>query len=113
MPDKARGKLYHKTPAWVSDGAIFHIRLRVNDSNALPLTEEHLAQELLGRDWKAFHKRLNGVRWQENFFDHRIRNREEFDEKACYIRMNPARKGLCQTAEDWLFVLDRTSVKSG
>ena len=150
MPDKMHGKLYHKTPAWVVDGAIFHIRIRVDDSNSVPLTHEPLAERLLDSvrfyeesarwyphlfllmpdqlhallafdlradsmahvigDWKGFHKRKNGVMWQENFFDHRIRHREECDEKAFYIRMNPVRKGLCQSAEDWRFVLDRTTM---
>ena len=149
MPDQFHGKLYHKTPPWVDDGAIFHIRIRVDAANALPLTEPCLAQRLLDSvrfyesrarwyphlfllmpdhlhallgfdlradsvahiigDWKGFHKRQNGVRWQENFFDHRIRDRAEFDEKASYIRMNPVRKRLCDATENWPFVVDRTA----
>jgi REP element-mobilizing transposase RayT len=27
-------------------------------------------------DWKHFHKRSNRIEWQENFFDHRLRNDE-------------------------------------
>jgi hypothetical protein len=27
--------------------------------------------------WKEYHARHNGVRWQENFFDHRIRNEQD------------------------------------
>ena len=153
MPDNIHGKLYHKTPAWVDKGAVFHVRIRVNDSKATPLTQESVAKALLASvrfyeetrrwythlfllmpdhlhallvfdlradsmahvigDWKGFHKRQNKVQWQENFFDHRIRNRDEFEEKAFYIRMNPVRQGLCQSAEDWRFVLDRMQIEEG
>jgi len=146
------GKLYHKTPAWVDAGAIFHIRIRVDDSNASSLTDSALAAKLLDSvrfyedharwyphlfllmpdhlhallsfdlradsithviaDWKGFHKKRNGILWQDNFFDHRIRRREEFGEKAYYIRMNPVRKGLCSATENWPFVLDRTIMGS-
>ena len=40
-------------------------------------------------------------RWQAGFFDHALRSDESFAEKWAYIRMNPVRKGLVTTAEDW------------
>lgn len=45
-----------------------------------------------------------GVRWQRDFFDHRLRADESLDEKAHYIRENPVRKGLIKQAEDWPYV---------
>ena len=45
-----------------------------------------------------------GISWQRRFFDHRLRNEESFDEKARYIRMNPVRKGLVATPEEWRWV---------
>ena len=44
-----------------------------------------------------------GIRWQRDFFDHRLRGDEGFEEKAEYIRMNPVRAGLVATATDWVF----------
>jgi len=52
-------------------------------------------------DWKHFTARKFDIRWQRDFFDHRIRDDENVDEKAYYIRMNPVRKGLCDKSEDW------------
>jgi len=57
------------------------------------------------RKWKAYHAKHLGIQWQGNFFDHRIRNRGELDEKAAYIRLNPVRKNLCSHEEAWPWVL--------
>lgn len=46
-------------------------------------------------DWKRYQNTSLGVVWQDNFFDHRIRNDAEYFEKAEYIRRNPVAKGLC------------------
>src|ERR1043166_3631285 len=35
----------------------------------------------------------DGKLWQRQFFDHIIRNRQDFDETIEYIRMNPVRRG--------------------
>ena len=55
-------------------------------------------------DWKRFTTRSAKIDWQENFFDHRLRGSESLDEKAAYIRANPARAGLVEKAEDWPWV---------
>jgi putative transposase len=60
--------------------------------------------------WKRFLKVSSGIQWQENFFDHRIRNNEEFDEKAAYIRRNPVVKGLCRNEVDWPWSRDRHNI---
>ena len=52
-------------------------------------------------DWKRWHTLRTGVRWQENYFDHRIRTDAEWDEKFRYIRNNPVVKGLCEKPADW------------
>ena len=57
-------------------------------------------------EWKRYHTRQHGIQWQENFFDHRIRNTQEYLEKAAYIRRNPVVKELCETPEAWRWVLD-------
>ena len=52
-------------------------------------------------NWKRYLARAHGVRWQANFFDHRIRNAEEEAEKFEYIRINPVKRGLCATPDEW------------
>ena len=39
--------------------------------------------------------------WQKGFFDHVIRSQEFYDQKWFYVRDNPVRAGLVQSAEDW------------
>ena len=58
------------------------------------------------RQWKSYHARINQVRWQDGYFDHRIRTGSELDEKDHYIRQNPVANGLCETPEDWSWVID-------
>ena len=59
------------------------------------------------RSWKRYHSRHYGICWQPDFFEHRLRNDDEFAEKASYIRLNPVRKGLITRVEEWPFVIDR------
>jgi len=56
------------------------------------------------QDWKESVARRVGVKWQRDFFDHRLRNDENFVEKADYIRMNPVRKGLVEESDKWPYV---------
>lgn len=60
---------------------------------------------VVGR-WKAWHTRQLDLEWQDNFFDHRLRNRHEMQVKAEYIRQNPVVKGLCKQADDWPWKID-------
>jgi putative transposase len=133
-------RLGHKTPAWVTAGALFHIRIRIEKEQLVPLTETTLSRALLAsvaryhalgrwwcelfllmpdhlhalvqfpcesdmsrtvRDWKRGAARFHGVRWQDNYFDHRIRDRRSGLEKWHYIRRNPVAKGLCPREDDW------------
>jgi len=50
--------------------------------------------------------------WQPGFFDHILRHDESYAEKWQYVRENPARAGLVQTADEWphqgeIVVIDR------
>jgi len=56
------------------------------------------------KNWKRFIATQFGVKWQRDFFDHRLRNTQEEQEKICFILMNSVRKGLCERAEDWRWV---------
>ncbi len=52
-------------------------------------------------EWKHYHASHTKIRWQEGYFDHRIRDPREFELKAYYIHQNPVVKNLCDHAEDW------------
>jgi putative transposase len=54
--------------------------------------------------WKRYTARHLGIRWQRDFFDHRIRNEESLAEKWDYILHNPVRAGLVTRPEDWPYV---------
>lgn len=55
-------------------------------------------------NWKKFVAMKLGVKWQRDFFDHRLRDHHELQEKTGYILMNPVREELCERAEDWVWV---------
>jgi len=56
------------------------------------------------KNWKKFVAGRHSVDWQRDFFDHRLRDHYEVDEKTSYLLMSPVRKGLCERAEDWVWV---------
>ena len=41
--------------------------------------------------------------WQKGFFDHLLRSGESYSQKWDYVRVNPVRAGLVESAEDWPF----------
>lgn len=49
------------------------------------------------------HLAMQGVAWQSNFFEHRLRPDEPVDAYARYIFMNPYRAGLAERTEIWPF----------
>lgn len=56
------------------------------------------------QDFKKFTARNLGIRWQRDFFDHRLRHEESEREKADYILRNSERAGLVDRWESWPFV---------
>ncbi|MCE0484811.1 MAG: hypothetical protein LV479_11315 [Methylacidiphilales bacterium] len=55
-------------------------------------------------EWKKWIVKQHGISWQENFFDHRIRNEDNDRWKADYILQNPVRAGLVQKPEAWPYI---------
>ena len=58
-------------------------------------------------DWKRYHAKANGVCWQENFFDHRLREDERgehLEGTLDYLRQNPVAAGLCAHSNDWPWI---------
>ena len=56
-------------------------------------------------DWKRFARLQEGIVWQKNFIDHRLRSGESWEE-AHYIRMNPVRAGLIHEGEPWPYLIE-------
>ena len=54
--------------------------------------------------WKEWTDKSIGIRWQRDFFEHRLRHEESRRQKTEYILENPVRKGLVSRADDWPFV---------
>ena len=50
---------------------------------------------------RAYWQWYRGKLWQRQFFDHIIRNEQDFFETLEYIKLNPVRKGLARTADEW------------
>jgi len=60
--------------------------------------------------WKRYAARNARIRWQRDFFDHRLRSDESFDEKAAYILRNPVRAGLANEPGNWPYIYRPRSV---
>jgi len=52
-------------------------------------------------DFKSWVAKSCAIKWQRDFFEHRLRGVESAAEKANYIRNNPVRAGLVSRSEDW------------
>ena len=52
-------------------------------------------------DWKKYLARSNGISWQRDFFDHRIRSGADHQDKWEYIRDNPVRANLVVSYQQW------------
>jgi REP element-mobilizing transposase RayT len=51
--------------------------------------------------WKGWLCKRTGIQWQRGFFDHRLRNQREVEEKADYILLNPVRANLVEEQAEW------------
>jgi len=52
-------------------------------------------------EWKGYTARSFGIRWQSNYFDHRMRDEREAKETYTYILQNPVARGLCARNSNW------------
>jgi len=55
-------------------------------------------------DWKRYTARRPGIKWQTNYFDHRIRDGHGLAEQYAYILRNPVVKELCADEAAWPWV---------
>jgi hypothetical protein len=52
---------------------------------------------------RAYWQWEKGRLWQRQYFDHIIRNEKDLFDSLEYIKMNPVRKGLVKTPDEWPF----------
>jgi len=64
----------------------------------------HLAMSRVVGDWKRYTAHAAGIRWQPNYFDHRLRHTKERAETDSYILRNPVAKNLCLADANWPWV---------
>jgi putative transposase len=97
---------YHRQGRWHA-----HLFLLMPDHwhALLSFSQDKRMSRVIG-DWKRFHRLRHDLRWQENYFDHRIRDDREFLEKANYIRNNPVARKLCKNPEDWPWVYPQITI---
>jgi REP element-mobilizing transposase RayT len=89
------------------DKSVWHCRLCLlmpDHLHAIMAFPREPGMQTVIKNWKKYVAGNLGVDWQRDFFDHRIRDHHELDEKTSYILMNPVRKGLCERVEDWMWV---------
>jgi REP element-mobilizing transposase RayT len=90
----------NRTKRWFA-----HLVLLMPDHlHALVTLPAEEAMKKVIANFKEVTAKQTGIAWQRDFFDHRLRAEESFREKADYILLNPVRKGLVKTPDQWTYV---------
>jgi putative transposase len=90
-------RFYHEKQTWFCHLAVLipdHIHLMV----CFP--PDRILSKVIGL-WRRSLARKHAISWQRNFLEHRLRNEENFQQKADYILYNPVRAGLIKQPQDW------------
>jgi REP element-mobilizing transposase RayT len=66
-------------------------------------TARHTIKEIIA-PWKGYLAKNQPIAWQDEFFEHRIRDRASLEEKEQYLRLNPVRAKLVNHPEDWPYL---------
>jgi len=105
-------KFYHRRQRWY----ITVFMLMPDHVHALLSFERDESMSRVIGDWKHYQTVQHGIAWQEDYFDHRLRDDErgeQLSDKMNYIRQNPVAAGLCPNAEDWLWWIERSALNAG
>jgi REP element-mobilizing transposase RayT len=96
--------------AWVVMSNHVHVLLTPHKAlaevtRAVKKTSAKQANLILGRAGHPF--------WQDESYDHWVRDEREFDRIVSYIEWNPVRAGLVERAEDWPWSSASNQFRSG
>jgi len=89
-----------------------HVHFFAYDSHV-----ESTLSEFVGKwkEWTAKYcrRRLGFMMplWQPEFFDHILRSSESYEEKWEYVRNNPTRAGLAESADGWKYQGEVTQLR--
>jgi putative transposase len=90
-------RFYHEKQTWFCHLAVLmpdHIHLMVS------FPPDRILSKVIGL-WRCGVARKHAISWQRNFFEHRLRYEENFQQKADCILHNPVRAGLIKQPQDW------------
>jgi putative transposase len=93
-------RFYNEKQIWFCHLAVLmpdHIHLMVCFS------PDKILSEVIGL-WKRGLTRSHAISWQRNFFEHRLRNEENIQQKADYTLHNPVRAGLVKQPQEWPYM---------
>jgi putative transposase len=93
-------RIYHERTRW----NLILLLLMPDHLHALIGVDGQTSLAQLIRNYKRITAKIAGVKWQRNFFDHRLRHAESLAEKFAYICQNPVRAGLISGENEWRYV---------
>jgi REP element-mobilizing transposase RayT len=76
----------------------FHGLIGIGDSG---MTLGRICGDFKSLSTREFWKFYDGKMWQRQFYDHVIRNQQDFEETIKYIRLNPVEAKLVENWKDW------------
>ncbi len=78
----------------------FHALIGIGDSE---MSLSRICGDFKSLSTRAFWQFYDGKLWQRQFFDHVIRNEQDFLETVEYIRENPVKAKLAADWKDWKY----------
>jgi putative transposase len=81
----------------------FHALIGMGESG---MTLSRICGDFKSLSTREFWKLHRGKLWQRQFYDHIIRNEQDFRETIRYIRLNPVRANLVKKWEDWKWTFE-------
>jgi putative transposase len=85
--------------AWVIIPDHLHLQLHPKEANISDIM--HRIKLSFSRSYKKSHDLSREFIWQNGFWDHVIRNDEDYKRHVDYIHINPVKHGLVKRAFDW------------
>lgn len=79
----------------------FSLRMRLIKTSVSKNFE--LPTSMAGEMTVSRHKRKESIHWQRRFWEHTIRDNDDFRRHCDYIHYNPVKHGYCAAPKDWRF----------